>query len=206
MKEILLAILIAGSLLTGCSSEPSGNEATQEPVTEEYVVDDKTKELCTKVDEVLASNEYMNLFADKYGITYEVIEPSTEYEMIHVIIAVPGDLGTTARNEAKNIKHYRNSMLDYFSKEIIDNIKDAMFDAYAACDDSYDIRCEIISDVVVNLSAEADSTDPEDYVVLRVDNGSQIFENIYGLYVYDNRDYYRDPENLRKAIENQKAF
>ncbi len=96
MKEILLAILIAGSLLTGCSSEPSGNEATQEPATEEYVVDNKTNELCTKVEEVLAANEYMNLYADN--------------------------------------------------------------------------------------------------------------ENEYGLYVYDCRDYYRDPENLKKVIENQKAF
>ena len=200
MKEILLAILIAGSLLTGCSSEPSGNEATQEPATEEYVVDNKTNELCTKVEEVLAANEYMNLYADKYGVTYEVVEPRAGHEMIYVAVAVPGNLALVIEDEVGQEEKF-----DAFYK-VMDNIKAAMFDAYAACNDSYDIRCDIVSDVVVDLMAEADSTEPDDYVALRVDNGSQVFENEYGLYVYDCRDYYRDPENLKKVIENQKAF
>lgn len=200
MKEILLAILIAGSLLTGCSSEPSGNEATQEPTTEEYVVDEKAKESCTKAKEVLASNEYMNLYADKYGVTYEVVEPKAEFEMIHVIVAVPGNLTLMVEDEVG-----QEEKSDAFDK-VIDNIEDAMFDAYVACDDSYDVRSDIVSDVVVDLMAEADSTEPDDYVVLRKNNGKQEFENIYGLFVYDCRDYYRDPENLKNVIENQKAF
>ena len=200
MKEILLAILIAGSLLTGCSSEPSGNEATQEPATEEYVLDDSTKELCAKVEKVLASNEYINEYDNKYGITYEVVEPRSEYEMIHIIVAVPGNLTSMIEDEVGQEEKF-----DTFYK-VFDNIEAAMFDAYEVCDESYDVRSDIVSDVVVDLMAEADSTEPDDYVALRVDNGSQVFENEYGLYVYDCRDYYRDPENLKKVIENQKAF
>lgn len=200
MKEILLAILIAGSLLTGCSSEPSGNEATQEPATEEYVVDEKAKESCAEAEKVLASNEHINEYANKYGITYEVVEPRSEYEMIHIIVAVPGNLTSMIEDEVGQEEKF-----DTFYK-VFDNIEAAMFDAYEVCDESYDVRSDIVSDVVVDLMAEADSTEPDDFIVLRKNNGKQEFENKYGLFVYNNRDYYRDPENLKKAIENQKAF